>query len=432
MAVNRHAVRARFSARSQLTGVRAPNHVAAETFDHALEDFLRAVGDPLAHIEPMLVEHPEFVMGQMLRASAAVAAKHPSALPMLRGALESIPATGVEPTEQERAHLAAARAWLHGQPELAARCYTAILREWPRDLLALRLAQSCHFFLGHRLALREVTELVWPSWTAGMPGYEYLLAMTAFGCAENGDDGRAEALGRQALAMQPVFPFAIHAVAHALYGRASFAQGAWFMQQHRPHWARNSRMVAHNAWHAAMFELESGDPARALEVLDESLMPHATRSASDAADATALLWRLEVDGVDPGRRWSLLSDCWAIHASPGYWPFVDLHAAIAFSAAGHTPRAHSLARAISACARRQTGRARAARIVTLSGLRAIEAFAAGAYAEVRDIFRGLRPALERIGGSHAQHELFGRMFTEAGRRLRTPDLVEGPVWGVAA
>jgi hypothetical protein len=169
-----------------------------------------------------------------------------------------------------------------------------------------------------------------------------------------------------------------------------------------------------------------------LDVLDESLMPHATRSASDAADATALLWRLELDGVDPGRRWPLLSDCWAMHAAPGYWPFVDLHAAIAFSAARHTPRARSLARAISACAQRQTGPARAARIVTLPALRAIEAFAAGAYAEVRDILRGLQHALERIGGSHAQHDLFGRMYTEAGRRLRTQNLVEGTVWGVAA
>ena len=79
--------------------------------------------------------------------------------------------------------------------------------------------------------------------------------------------------------------------------------------------------------------------------------------------------------------------------------------------------------------RRQTGPARAARVVTLSALRAVHAFMAGAYAEVRDILRGLQPALERIGGSHAQHELFGRMFTEAGRRLRSADLVECPVWG---
>ena len=429
--MNRSTARGNFGARSQLTGMRAPNQVAAEAFDRALDGFLRASEDPVGHIQPMLVERPDFVMGHMLVASTAIAAKHPSMLPTLRSALDAAHANGVESTEQERAHCVAAHAWLDGQPELAAQYYTAILREWPRDLLALRLAQSCHFFLGNRHALRDVAELVWPSWNAGMPGYEHLLAMMAFGCAEHGDDDWAEALGVQALAMQPASPFAIHAVAHALSARGKFRQGALFMRQHRPHWLTDGRMVAHNVWHAAMFELESGQPARALQILDECLMPQAARSASNAADATALLWRLELDGTDPGTRWSLLSDCWAIYASPGYWPFLDLHAAIAFSAAGHKLRARSLVQGISAWTRR-TGRRHDARVVTLSALRAVEAFAAGAYSDVRDILRRLRPTLDRIGGSHAQRELFERMFKEAGRRLQSQDLPQRVEWGVAA
>ena len=106
--------------------------------------------------------------------------------------------------------------------------------------------------------------------------------MMAFGCAEHGDDDWAETLGAQALAMQPASPFAIHAVAHALSARSKFRQGALFMRQHRPHWLTNSRMAAHNVWHAAMFELESGQSQRALNILDECLMPHAARSASNA------------------------------------------------------------------------------------------------------------------------------------------------------
>ena len=203
------------------------------------------------------------------------------------------------------------------------------------------------------------------------------------------------------------------------------------MRQHRPHWLTDGRMVAHNVWHAAMFELESDQPARALKILDECLMPQATRSASNAADATALLWRLELDGVDPGTRWSLLSDCWAIHASPGYWPFLDLHAAIAFSAAGHELRARSLIQGISARAR-QMRPSHDARVVTLSALRAVQAFVAGAYSEVRDILRRLRPTLERIGGSHAQRDLFGRMLTEAERRLQSEKLPQRTEWGIAA
>jgi len=429
--VNRSTARGNFGARSQLTGMRAPSQVAAETFDRALDGFLRASEDPVRHIQPMLVEHPDFVMGHMLVASAAIAAKHPSMLPTLRSALDAAHANGVESTGQEGAHCMAAHAWLDGQAELAAQYYTAILREWPRDLLALRLAQSCHFFLGNRHALRDVAELVWPAWNAGMPGYEHLLAMMAFDSAEHGDGDWAEALGLQALAMQPASPFAIHAVAHALSARGKFRQGALFMRQHRPNWLTDGRMVAHNMWHAAMFELESGQPARALKILDECLMPQAARSGSNAADATALLWRLELDGVDPGTRWSLLSDCWAIHASPGYWPFLDLHAAIAFSAAGHELRARSLIQGISARGR-QTGPSQDARVVTLSALRAVQAFVAGAYSEVRDILRRLRPTLERIGGSHAQRDLFGRMLTEAERRLQSEKLPQSTEWGVAA
>ena len=429
--MNRSTARGSFGARSQLTGMHAPNQGAAEIFDRALDGFLRASEDPVAHIQPMLVEHPDFVMGHMLVASTAIAAKHPSMLPTLRSALDAAQANGVQSTEQERAHCVAARAWVNEQPELAAQYYTAILREWPRDLLALRLAQSCHFFLGNRRALRDVAELVWPFWNAGMPGYEHLLAMMAFGCAEHGDDDWAEARGFQALARQPASPFAIHAVAHALSVRGKFKQGALFMRQHRPNWLTDGRMVAHNLWHAAMFELESGQPARAMKILDECLMPQAARSASNAADATALLWRLALDGADPGARWSLLSDCWAIHASPGYWPFLDLHAAIAFSAAGHELRARSLVQAISARAQ-QTGPSHDARVITLSALRTVEAFVAGAYSDVRDILRRLRPTLERIGGSHAQRELFGRMLAEAERRLQSERLPQRTEWGVAA
>jgi len=428
--VNRFTGICSSGARSQLMGARAPNHVAAETFDRALDAFLRTSGDPLTCIQPTLLEHPHFVMGHVLVASVGVAAKHPRMLPTLRAALECAQAPGIEATEQERAHVVAAQAWRDGQPELAAERYTAILREWPHDLLALRLAQSCHFFVGRTPMLREVIETVWPSWTESMPGYEYLLAMAAFGYAENGDDGEAEALGNRALAIQPAFPFAIHAVAHALVGRGSYRQGALFMQQHRRHWDRNSQMVSHNAWHAAMFELESGQSARALEILDESIMPRITRAASDAADATALLWRLELDGIDPGARWSLLSDCWVAHASPGYWPYLDVHAAIAFSAARHTLRARMLEQAISVRAR-EIEPGREARAAALFALRAVEAFSAGAHLEARVTLCGLRSALRQIGGSDAQHELFSRMFAEAGRRLRAQTTTSAE-WRVAA
>ena len=150
----------------------------------------------------------------------------------------------------------------------------------------------------------------------------------------------------------------------------------------------------------------------------------AAGSASDACDATALLLRLEFDGLEPGRRWSVLSDCWAAQAAPGFWPFLDLHAAIAFNFAGDHCRANAFERAVARCARGDTPVARKARAVTLPGLRGIESFAAGAYEDAAGTLRTLRRSVEQIGGSHAQQELFDRMLREAERRLRS----SSPIW----
>ena len=412
--------------------IRAPTAAAAEAFGRGLDRLLRAVGDPLAEIEPVLSEHPAFVMGHLLRAAVAVLAKDASALPLLESALTAAGREGIGPTDHERRHLAAARAWLSGEPELAAERYAAILRDSPRDLLALRLAQSCYFFVGQTAALRDVVDLVSPAWSHGMPGFQYLLAIAAFGCAENGETERAEALGRWAVEIEPEFPFAIHAVAHAFSARGDHVGGRLWMRQHQAQWLSDGRMAAHNAWHLAQFESASGEPARSLAALDQRLIPEAFTSASSAADATALLWRLQLDGVDPGSRWLLLSDCWNTHSSPGFWPFLDLHAAIAFNAAGSFERAQRLARGIAACARADTHSAHLARTVTLPGLRAIEAFAAEAYCSACVALRALRPALGQLGASHAQISLFERMLGEAERRCRGVLRSKLPMQRVAA
>jgi hypothetical protein len=398
----------------------APTAAAAEAFDRGLDRLLRAVDDPLAEIEPVLSEHPAFVMGHLLRAAVGVLAKDASALPLVEAALSAAWRAGSAPTDHERRHLAAARAWLSRDPELAAERYAAILRDWPRDLLALRLAQSCYFFIGQTAALRDVVDLVTPAWSRGVPGFEYVLAMAAFGCAENGDTERAETLGRWAVEIEPAFPFAIHAVAHALYERRDFARGRLWMRQREAQWLTEGRMAAHNAWHLAQFESASGEPALALAALDQRLIPEAVTSASTAADATTLLWRLQLGGIDPGSRWRALSGCWEAHSAPGFWPFLDLQAAIAFNAAGDYARAQGLARAIAVRARAEDHSAHVARTVTLPGLRAIEAFAAQTYASARVALRALRPALGQLGASHAQVSLFERMLVEAERRCRRP------------
>jgi hypothetical protein len=197
------------------------------------------------------------------------------------------------------------------------------------------------------------------------------------------------------------------------------------MRHTESHWRADSRMIGHNAWHQAMFELNAGNPNRALAILDQDLLPALSASPGDAADATALLWRLQLDGWAPGQRWRQLSDWWAAHSVPGFWAILDIHAAIAFNAAGEVERARQHADAIARYSQGHTHAAEVARRVTVPAVHAIAAFTAGAYAVACASLRALRPALRQCGGSHAQHEIFARMLHYAQARQQGPSASRG-------
>ena len=60
-------------------------------------------------------------------------------------------------------------------------------------------------------------------------------------------------------------------------------------------------------------------------------------------DASALLWRLLLDGIDTGGRFGPLADSWAPKATAEPWyVFNDLHATMAFAGAGRLADAHEL------------------------------------------------------------------------------------------
>src|SRR5690242_7556659 len=135
----------------------------------------------------------------------------PDALPAIERAIRI--AEGLSLSPRASTHLAAAGAWLSGDPLLAAESYAYILARWPFDLLALRLAHSCYFFMGQHRRLCEVIDTVVPAWTHDQRGFRLFLAMASFAYAESGDPADAEALGRRALSYEPGCPMGVHAVA---------------------------------------------------------------------------------------------------------------------------------------------------------------------------------------------------------------------------
>jgi hypothetical protein len=241
--------------------------------------------------------------------------------------------------------------------------------------------------------------------------------MACFAYAESGDAAHAESLGREALAYEPACPMGVHAVAHAYAESGRHGEGARWMREQRDHWATVSRMRTHNAWHLAMFDVERGDVESALAILDRTLLPASAESALDVCDAAGLLWHLAAAGVKAEARWLALSNVFD-RVTPGFWPYVDLHAAVAHANAGQNARMQRLARAVERCAAGNDYAALRARLVTQPGLQALAAWGEGRYAEAAERLQRLRPFLSDAGGSRIQLELFDSIEKEAARRRR--------------
>ena len=397
---------------------------AMAAYDDALDRFLACSADPLAAIEPALAAEPGFAAGHALVAGIAVAAWDKRSFALLRRSLQAMLPLAASANERERAHFAAARAWLAGEYSQAADRYAAIVREWPGDALALRLTQASCVFIGRRDGHLQAVASAARAWRPGMPGYEHVLAMHAYALAENGEGARAADLGRNALELRPRNPFAIHAVAHALADQGAAAEGARLMAAHAEGWKGDGALARHSAWHDAIFQLELGRIDRALAIYDAA---PAAGGASDAGDAAALLWRLHLEGVDVAGRWDAVADLWGARAGDAFWPLLDVHAMMAFAAAGREHEAGELLGVMSAAAAGCTATAAVVRAVALPMARALLAFGREQYGRAIELATPIRADLWRMGGSRAQREALELTILEAAIRAGRAELAQALV-----
>ncbi len=142
-----------------------------------------------------------------------------------------------------------------------------------------------------------------------------------------------------------------------------------------------------------------------------------SRIVLEMIDASALLWRLELRGVDVGARWSALADAWEAHASSDNYAFNDVHAAMAFLRAGRPAALATLLDSQGRAMAREDDNAIFTSRVGHPVTRALMAFDAGLYAEAANTLRSVRNGAALFGGSHAQRDLLDLTLIEAARRL---------------
>ena len=372
------------------------------------------IGDPVGSINRAIADDPAFVMAHVFKgylfglaterdASAIARSCHEAALPLAAGT-------------RELAHVAALGHLASGRWHQAAGILEDITIDNPLDALALQVGHQIDFFTGNARMLRDRIGRALPAWQKDMPGYHAILGMQAFGLEEMGDYGRAESFGRQAIEIEPRDGWAQHAVAHVMEMQSRQMDGIAWMRANPEAWTKESFLQVHNWWHLALFHYDLGETDEVLRLYDGPIFGARSTLALNMVDASAILWRLRLGGIDVGDRWQALAANWAPKAAAGNYAFNDAHAMMAFVGAGLEAPARTLLEAQREAMRGDDDNSAFTRDVGHPLTLAIKAFGDGNYDETVRLIRPIRSIAYRFGGSHAQRDVIDLTLIEAALR----------------
>ncbi|MFE0753892.1 hypothetical protein ACFW16_08070 [Inquilinus sp. NPDC058860] len=300
----------------------------------------------------------------------------------------------------------------------AADCLDLRFADRSATFLPFKLAHALRFMLGDAAGMLAASQRMMTVWSPDRPAAGFLLGCHAFAIEEHGAYAAAEAYGRQAVVMEPDDAWGLHAVSHVHEMRGETAAGLAWLEGSRGSWSRCNNFSFHMAWHLALLHLERGDNERVLRLYDEEVRPTPTDDFRDMANAVSLLWRLERFGVDVGNRWADLAEIARKRRADTTLVFAALHTLIALVALGDRPAAAELVMALQVRAQGNGDQASVAAELGLPLARVIT----GLGGERGSLDR-LAAALPRLGGSHAQRDLFVLVLAEAAsRRADAPAL----------
>jgi len=378
--------------------------------EQALWRAMSFFGNPLNDLDAAAQADPAWALPPVMKACFLLSLTEAALVPDAQALLDAAAVLAARPytPERERAHLAAARACAKGDWAAACAQWGAIAQAHPRDGWALQWAHLFDFHRGDAPGLLGRPAQALPAWDAGDPLRPFVQALHAFGLEETGQYAAAEAAGREASAGPARVPWATHAVAHVLEMQGRHDEGRAWLQAQRPAWAQKNGFANHHWWHLALFHLEALDSSAALALYDERLASAHCLATLQRLDGAALLWRLQLLGVDVSARWADIATGWDLApAAAGWSTFNDVHALLALMG---TQRWHEARAWADAAPQRDGAHAAALRTPLLHGLLAT---GQQRFGDALALLTPVLAALPAIGGSHAQRDLVAQTVFHA-------------------
>jgi hypothetical protein len=378
------------------------------------------------HLGTALQAAPEFAMGHAARGLFSLMLGRAEMLPVAREALALAKAArgAGTATPREALWVDALAAWLDGRPSGAVAAMEDVLRRHPEDTLSAKLSHAIRFILGDVQGMRRSIERVLGAHDAGHACRGYALGCHAFTLEETGDYARAEATGRAGLEHAPDDAWGLHAVAHVHDMTARPDLGIALLEGHAQAWDHCNNFRYHVWWHKALLHLDRGETEVALGLYDTRIRSERTDDYRDISNATSLLMRLELDGIDVGPRWEELADLAERRTEDGCLVFADLHYMLALAGADRPAARGAMAARFARDAGRPGDMPRRCASPGIAAIDGLNAFAEGRHDAAFTALVAARPHLQAIGGSHAQRDVFERITIDAGLRAGRHDMAE--------
>lgn len=309
---------------------------------------------------------------------------------------------------RERRHVEAISSAIDGSADALA-AVRAHAVECPRDALPLSLALGVFGLLGfsgrrdHHQAQLALLEELAPNWGEDW----WFLGYLGWARIETGAVAAGTTLVERSLALNPRNAHAAHQRAHGYFEMGDAAGGADFVARWLAGYERAGHLHCHLSWHLALFELARGDSGRAMAIYCDSIRPSVAQSVPmlSLADSASFLWRWRLyDATPPGEAaWTEVAVHARRHFPKASLAFADVHAALAEAASGDDESLHQRIAGLQSLMRDGCLPSGEVAPALCAGAAALQR---GDPARAAKLLEAALADLPRIGGSHAQREVF--------------------------
>ncbi len=390
--------------RSGLT-ITTNSPAAADLYQEGLDLVLSQNYGPDVKLEAAIEADEGFAMAHVVQAYVLHLQTN---VPAARAAAEKAVELSAGCSREEQQIARIVHSFTHGKGTEAIGLVHEHLDEFPTDTLAMRVAQRLYMlgcfgsgvpdFPNHLMAMmQKVAPANGDDWA--------FLGQYAFAHHETNQPEKAMDLATRSLEGNPQNAVASHSVTHSYFEQGDAANGGRWLGDWLDGWDRRASYNTHLSWHLALFELAQGRYNQALDLYETHIRPGVqARNLANLQDAASLMWRLQIySGEEPGKPWNEVRDM-ALPAADSPGPaFRDCHAALAFAGAGDAESTQKFVDRVKAQGEKGDDLSREMILPIALGA---AAFAAGDYDEAADLMGPTYPMLARIGGSHAQREVF--------------------------